>query len=58
MNQVLNSFQLNGGSIQKSGKVSQNGTRKDIKPSTNSLNKSGQVGGTRNTNNILSSVGL
>jgi casein kinase I homolog HRR25 len=58
INQALNSFQINGGSVLKSGQVSQNGTRKDIKPTSSNPNKSGQVGGTRNTNNILSSVGL
>ena len=57
INQALNTFQLNGGSLIKSGKeASQNGTKKDGKQVTKSLNKSGQV--SRNTNNILSSVGL
>ena len=55
MNQALNTFQLNGGSLIKPGQgSSQNGTKnKDV---AKSLNKSGQV--SRNNNNILSSVGL
>ena len=57
INQALNTFQLNGGSLIKTGKeASQNGTKKDNKDMAKSLNKSGQV--SRNTNNILSSVGL
>lgn len=56
MNQALNTFQLNGGSLMKSGQTSQNGTRKDTLKSTT---KSGQMGVNRNTtNNILSSVGI
>jgi hypothetical protein len=56
INQALNTFQLNGGSVNKPGN-SQNGVRKDSKEVPRSLNKSGQVGSTR-APNILSSVGL
>lgn len=55
MNHALNSFQLNGGSIIKSGQQSQNGPRK-TEPGK-SLNKSGQIS-VKNQNTILSSVGL
>ena len=59
MNQALNSYQLNGGSLVKPGtNKSQNGPRRDSKDVTKSLNKSGQVSNSRNTPNILSSVGL
>ena len=54
INQALNTFQLNGGSLIKPGQ-SQTGTKKDGKDNK-SLNKSGQV--SRANNNILSSVGL
>lgn len=51
INQALNTFQLNS-TLTKTVQVSQNGTRKDTK----SQNKGSQ--GVKNTNNILSSVGL
>lgn len=56
IDQALNSFQLNGGSLLKPGKSSQSGTRKESKEAVRSLNKTGQV--SKNSNNILSSVGL
>lgn len=57
MNEVLNKFQLNGGSIAKPQQESQNGPRRQ-KETAKSLNKSGQVGLPKNQNNLLSSVGL
>ena len=53
IDQALNSFQLNGGSLLKPGKTSHGGTSKEV---ARSLNKTGQV--SKNSNNILSSVGL
>ena len=55
INHAINNFQLNGGSLMKPNQSSQNGQRKEKTEVAKSLNKSGQV---RNTNNILSSVGL
>ena len=55
INQALNTFQLNGGSLIKPGQSSSQSGTKNAKD-TKSVNKSGQV--SRNTPNILSSVGL